>query len=226
MSLRRTFAVLAAFGALVACDKDKTALPPAELVDINQTLPVKELWSASVGDGEAKLRLALGLAENAGVLYAASRDGDVVALDPANGRVRWKAETVDDLSAGPAAGNGLVVVGSTSGKVIALDAESGKRGHQMLDGGHLGRAGFEHRAQPGVGDQIRIGFQIDGRLKVHPPKHDAGIGAGGAQGHLDLDAGMQADTRGLDGRFQGTLLDHPVILAGHGTGSHLHETGR
>jgi len=158
MSLRRTFAVLAAFGALVACDKDKTALPPAELVDINQTLPVKELWSASVGDGEAKLRLALGLAENAGVLYAASRDGDVVALDPANGRVRWKAETVDDLSAGPAAGNGLVVVGSTSGKVIALDAESGKQRWEANVSGEV-------LAAPLVsGDRVVVRL-VDGRLR-------------------------------------------------------------
>ena len=158
MSLRRTFAVLVALAALAACDKDKTALPPAELVDINQTLAIKELWSARAGDGEAKLRLALGLAEHAGVLYAASRDGDVVALDPANGRVRWKGKTVDDLSAGPSAGNGLVVVGSTSGKVIALDAESGKRRWEANVSGEV-------LAAPLVsGDRVVVRL-VDGRLR-------------------------------------------------------------
>jgi len=158
MSLRRTFAVLAALGALVACDKDKTSLPPAELVDINQSLAVKELWSARVGDGEAKLRLALGLAEHAGVLYAASRDGDVVALDPADGRSRWKAETVDDLSAGPSAGSGLVVVGSTSGKVVALDAETGQRRWEANVRGEV-------LAAPLVsGDRVVVRL-VDGRLR-------------------------------------------------------------
>jgi outer membrane protein assembly factor BamB len=158
MNFRRTLAVLAVLGALAACDKDKTALPPAELVDINRSLAVKELWSARVGDGEERLRLALGIAEDAGVLYAASRDGDVVALDPTNGRTRWEAETVDDLSAGPAAGGGLVVVGSTSGKVIALDAETGKLRWEA-------NARGEVLAAPVVaGDRVIVRL-VDGRLR-------------------------------------------------------------
>lgn len=159
MNFQRTLAVLVALGALAACDKDKTALPPAELVDINRSLAVEELWSTRVGDGEEKLRLALGIAEQAGVLYAASRDGDVVALDPANGRTRWKAETVDDLSAGPAAGGGLVVVGSTSGKVIALDAETGKPRWEANVRGEV-------LAPPVVaGDRVVVRL-VDGRLRA------------------------------------------------------------
>ena len=84
----RSLVALAALGLLAACNRDKTAEPPAELVDIKQTLPVKQLWSTSVGGGEEKLRLALGVAKDGDTLYVASRDGDVRALDAASGSTR------------------------------------------------------------------------------------------------------------------------------------------
>src|SRR5512143_377429 len=99
-----------------------------------------------------------------------------------------------------------------------VDAEAGEGRHQVLDGRHLGGAGLEHRAQPGVGDQIRVGLDFGGRDEIHPPEHDAGIGTRRAQGHLDLDAGMQADAGRLDRRFESALLHHPIILTGRGSG--------
>jgi outer membrane protein assembly factor BamB len=127
MILRRTLVAVAALGALAACTKDKNVQPPSELVEINPTLAVQKLWSTSVGDGEEKLRLALGIAVDGDTVYAAARDGKVTALDANTGKTRWKAETEDDLSAGPSAGSGLVVVGSTSGKLVAFEGATGKQ---------------------------------------------------------------------------------------------------
>jgi outer membrane protein assembly factor BamB len=153
----RTLALLSVLAVLAACDKDKTAEPPAELVDVKQTLPVERLWSTSVGGGGEKLRLALGLAAGDDVLYAASRKGKVRALDATTGRARWEADTKAELAAGPAFGDGLVVVGTSSGTVIALEATDGKqRWRAQLSG--------EVLAAPLVAGDRVIVRTVDGRL--------------------------------------------------------------
>jgi len=153
----RVLPLVVALGMLAACNKDKTAEPPAELVDLNQTLPIKKLWSTGVGGGGEKLRLALGLAEDAGVLYAASRDGDVRALDPDSGRTRWKIDTKEELAAGPAAAGGFVVVGTSSGIVIALEASDGReRWRAQMSG--------EVLAAPLVAGNRVVVRTVDGRL--------------------------------------------------------------
>jgi outer membrane protein assembly factor BamB len=153
----RTLALLSVLAVLAACDKDKTAEPPAELVDVKQTLPVERLWSTSVGSGGEKLRLALGLAAGDDVLYAASRKGKVRALDATTGRALWEADTKADLAAGPSFGDGLVVVGTSSGTVIALEATDGKQRWRVQSGGEV-------LAAPLVaGDRVVV-RTVDGRL--------------------------------------------------------------
>ena len=153
----RTLALLSVLAVLAACDKDKTAEPPAELVDVKQTLPVERLWSTSVGGGGEKLRLALGLAAGDDVLYAASRKGKVRALDATTGRALWEADTKADLAAGPSFGDGLVVVGTSSGTVIALEATDGKQRWRVQLGGEV-------LAAPLVaGDRVVV-RTVDGRL--------------------------------------------------------------
>ena len=153
----RTLALLSVLAVLAACDKDKTAEPPAELVDVKQTLPVERLWSTSVGGGGEKLRLALGLAAGDEVLYAASRKGKVRALDATTGRALWEADTKADLAAGPSFGDGLVVVGTSSGTVIALEATDGKQRWRVQLGGEV-------LAAPLVaGDRVVV-RTVDGRL--------------------------------------------------------------
>jgi outer membrane protein assembly factor BamB len=155
----RTLALLSVLAALTACNKDKAAEPPAELVDIKQTLPVERLWSTSVGGGGEKLRLALGLAAADDVLYAASREGEVRALDAASGRTRWDSDFKVELAAGPSAGEGLVVVGTSSGTVIALEAADGKeRWRARLSG--------EVLAAPLVAGGRVIVRTVDGRLRA------------------------------------------------------------
>jgi outer membrane protein assembly factor BamB len=111
---------------VAGCDKGKKEEPPAELIDLKPTLAVQELWDTKVGGGEPRLRLGLGLAlDEANVLYAAARKGEVTAFDANNGRAKWTLDTNKQLSAGPAVGPGLVAVGSSDGEIIALERSKG-----------------------------------------------------------------------------------------------------
>lgn len=152
-------ACVASLLLVASCGKDKDAEPPAELVDLKPSLSVTKLWSASIGGDSETLRLALGLALDDTALYAAGRDGDVEAFDPATGKVRWKADTKAALSAGPGAGGSLVVVGTSDGEVIALDKASGKSLWRAKLGGEV-------LSTPLVtGDRVVV-RTVDGRLRA------------------------------------------------------------
>jgi outer membrane protein assembly factor BamB len=157
--MRSTLAAAGLAALLLAsgCDKEKEAEPPAELVDLKPAIPVSRLWDASVGGDAELLRLALGLALDGGMLYAASRDGEVVALDPANGRTRWRTKTKAEFSAGPGVGDKLVVVGTSDGQVIAFD-KAGKEAWKVDVSGEV-------LAAPLVtGDRVVV-RTVDGRLR-------------------------------------------------------------
>jgi len=127
---RRTLAsacVAALLFFVAGCDKDKNVEPPAELIDLKPTLAVDKLWSTSVGGGDEKLRVALSLALDGGLLYAAGRDGTVEALEPATGKAKWSVDTKKDLAAGPGVGGGIVAVGTSDGEIVALDKQTGAR---------------------------------------------------------------------------------------------------
>ncbi|HEX7375332.1 MAG TPA: outer membrane protein assembly factor BamB [Steroidobacteraceae bacterium] len=113
---------------IAGCSKDKKdAEPPAELVDLKPSLPVKRLWSDGVGGGGEKLRLSLGVDYENSRVYVAGRGGKVEALNPESGRSEWSTDTKLELSAGPGAGPGVVAVGTNDGDVVALDATNGKK---------------------------------------------------------------------------------------------------
>ncbi|MGB5102262.1 MAG: outer membrane protein assembly factor BamB [Steroidobacteraceae bacterium] len=158
MTMRRTLAVLAALLAFAGCSKDKEVAPPAELVDIETTLRVRQLWSTGLGGGAEDLRLALGLAGDAETVYAASRDGDLRALDAGNGRTRWRTKVDLALASGPGFGSGKVAVGTNEGDVVAFEAATGKRLWRAKVGGEV-------LATPLVTADRVVVRTVDGRLR-------------------------------------------------------------
>jgi outer membrane protein assembly factor BamB len=159
MSLRRLFPVLAAVGLLAACNTDTTVEPPAELVDITTTLPVRRLWSEGLGGDGAILRLTLGVEGRGDSVYAAGRDGDVKAMDASTGKVRWSTDTDLELSAGPGVGPELVVVGTSDGDLVALEAATGKQRWKTKIPGEI-------LAPPlVVGDHVIV-RSVEGRLRA------------------------------------------------------------
>lgn len=160
-------ALIALFGAagllLAGCGifggEEDDALAPKELVDFEETLEVRKIWSADLGGDSENLRVGLTPAGDGTRVYAASRDGTVTAFEPASGRRVWRTKTEAALSAGPGVGGGLVVVAGSDGELIALDADSGQqRWRRNIDG--------ETLATPLVSDDSLVVFTIDGRLRV------------------------------------------------------------
>lgn len=107
-------------------DEEDEALEPKELVKISETVKIKRIWTAKLGDDAEFLRVALRPAGDGSRIYAASRDGIVTAFDPASGKQIWRTKLEMELSAGPGAGEGRVAVAGKDGLGIVLDAATGK----------------------------------------------------------------------------------------------------
>lgn len=144
--------------ALAACGDDKEIDPPAELVDIDHpTLGIKRLWSEGLGGDAERLRLGLRPEVVAGVVYAASHEGDVVALTADTGRRVWRARTDLPLSAGPGVGGDLVVAGSSDGDVVGLELETGEQRWHI-------NVSSEVLSRPLVANGTVVVRTVDGRL--------------------------------------------------------------
>ena len=98
---------------------------PAELVDFNETLEVRRIWSTGVGDGANDQGINLQPAFLAGMVYAADHEGRVFAVDSDSGRISWRVDTEVPVSAGPGVSNERVLLGASNGQVVALSRVNG-----------------------------------------------------------------------------------------------------
>ncbi len=161
-SADRTRVVLAALGAaaflaLAACG-DKEIDPPAELVDIVPKRTVQREWSAGLGGDSERLRLALRPLVVDGTVYAASHDGEVVALAADTGRRLWMVKTKLALSAGPEVQGDLIVLGSSDGDIIALEAADGRERWRKS-------IGSEVLARPLIANDVVVIRTVDGHVE-------------------------------------------------------------
>jgi outer membrane protein assembly factor BamB len=138
---------------------DDEALEPAELVKIETTVDVRKLWSANIGKDAEFLRVMLRPAGDGNRIFAASRDGNVIAFDAESGKQAWKTALDVELSAGPGVGSGMVAVGSADGWVVVLDAKDGSERWRVSLGG-------ETLAPPLIDENFVVVATIDNRLRA------------------------------------------------------------
>jgi outer membrane protein assembly factor BamB len=100
--------------------------PPAELVDFEPAVAIKELWSADTGTGPDRQFLRLVPALHGDMLYAVDIKGRVRALAQKDGKERWRTDLDIEISAGVGFGDGLVLVATRKGIVVALDRDNGR----------------------------------------------------------------------------------------------------
>ncbi|MCB1690159.1 MAG: outer membrane protein assembly factor BamB [Halioglobus sp.] len=106
---------------------DDEATAPAELVDIDETVEIDELWSVDVGDGQGDGFYRLRPAIRGDMIYVAAANGEVAAVNRLSGDTVWEAELETQLSGGVGVYEDSLFVGSSEGYVLRLDASSGER---------------------------------------------------------------------------------------------------
>jgi outer membrane protein assembly factor BamB len=140
--------------------------PPAELLPIDNPISITELWDAEIGSGTEGANVNLAPAVDENRVYAAGRDGEVVALDAATGQAIWQVETELPISAGVGLGEDLAVVGTSDGEVLALRADDGTEVWRV-------RVSSEVLAVPRIAGETVVVRSIDGTLAAL----DAGTGS-------------------------------------------------
>ncbi|HEV7776529.1 MAG TPA: outer membrane protein assembly factor BamB [Luteibacter sp.] len=160
--------------ALAGCHsfKKENVEPPTPLAkDFKATVPVTKLWTSSIGKGAAEtgVRMRPGYAD--GVLYAASTNGHIEALDATSGKTLWSQSTRQKgwfgmgdkirpdsyFSGGPAVAGDLLVVGTLDGHLFAMNAKDGsKRWEAELSS--------EVLASPTIVGDLVVARTGDGRL--------------------------------------------------------------
>jgi outer membrane protein assembly factor BamB len=122
-------------------DKEK-AEAPTRLVEINSPIAVNKLWSVSIGEGEAELGVRQKPVADGDLVFAADSANQLVAVDKATGKIRWKANPNKEaetsgwkfwkkstqpfaLTGGPSVYSGLVAIGGRNGEVFAFNAVDG-----------------------------------------------------------------------------------------------------
>ncbi|MDE2091689.1 MAG: outer membrane protein assembly factor BamB [Gammaproteobacteria bacterium] len=146
---------------LAACATSNVE-PPAPLVKFTPKLKVERVWSESVGNADAILRLGIVAASDGTNIYAVSHDGLVYAFTLQNGNRLWRVKTKLSISAGPGVGQGMVVVGADDGTVMAINAVNGKQLWETNVNGYI-------LASPAVGQADVIVYTTDGRIIALSP---------------------------------------------------------
>ena len=144
------FMLLAISGCSLFNQGAEDSRQPATLQVIDNSLKIATVWKTSIGDGAQGLSFNLRPTVQEGVLYLASSNGVVRALNASTGANIWSLNTGLILSAGPSANSGRVIVASNNGDVIALGSKTGKELWRSKVSGEV-------IAAPGVGlEQVAV----------------------------------------------------------------------
>jgi len=127
--LLKTIILVSTLGIVSACstffDKDNTPAP-APLVNFTPSINVSPVWYANATSGSGKDYLKLTPAIAGDSLFAAGKDGDVIAMDKRTGQSVWQTHLRTPISAGATAEGGQVYVGLDTAELAALNQSNGQ----------------------------------------------------------------------------------------------------
>ena len=105
---------------LAACSSSSEHAKPVPLEAIASAIEVRRVWDVELGDSEGTF-LRPCVLEHA--VYAASRKGSLVRIDPSSGKEVWRVQVSGGITAGVGSDGLTVAVVGPRGNVQAYDAE-------------------------------------------------------------------------------------------------------
>ncbi len=91
---------------------------PSELKEIEEKHIAEIVWSNQIGD---TARYDYTAVLEAGSVYSANVEGQLVKLDAVNGNELWRVDTDEPISGSVGVGGGLVLAGTSRGNLLAYD---------------------------------------------------------------------------------------------------------
>jgi len=141
---------------LAACSSSSERTKPAALAVISNPLEVRRVWEIELGDSKGTF-LRPCVLEHA--VFAASRGGTLVRVDPASGKELWRVQVDGGIAAGVGSDGLTVAVVGPRGNVLAYDAE-GKLLWQV-------QASCTVIAPPLVGQELVLVRSTDQRITAY-----------------------------------------------------------
>lgn len=142
---------------LAGCSTTDTFEQPAPVPEIESTVELDQVWSMSVGDGHDDEFLYLNPLNTGDVLYPASADGEVYAVQAEDGKVLWQVELDDRIFAGVGGDREQLYLTTRDAELVTLSRE---------DGSELWRAPLptEVLAAPQSNGRLVVAQTTDGRV--------------------------------------------------------------
>lgn len=105
---------------------DDEVNPPAELLTIDREVDLRREWSVNIGNGQGGNYNEITPAIDGDMIFAASENGTIMAIEASSGDVRWRERLDSNITGGVGAGEGLVMVGTEDAEVVVLDQATGE----------------------------------------------------------------------------------------------------
>ena len=98
---------------------------PTLLVSIESEVKLRRSWSVKIGNGQGDNYTEITPAIDNGVIYAASENGNIAAIDISSGDILWRKQIEETVTGGVGAGRGMVMLATESAEIIVLDQING-----------------------------------------------------------------------------------------------------
>ncbi len=130
---------------------------PAPLVEFDTLAEIVKLWSKDTGKGSTRRFLKLTPSHIQGKIFATDINGNLLAIDAANGNTLWENDADLPITGGPGSSETLTMIGSEEGDILAYSSESGEFLWQT-------KVSSEVLAAPQEAHGIAVARTIDGKI--------------------------------------------------------------